>query len=101
MKNRLGFVTNSSSSSFIIRNKTDRTVTSKELAEELAKRLRDEADAIINDAEGRFEIEPNGEVEIECGDHYDDGAFENYIHNEVGWGTSTDSFSITYGESHH
>ena len=45
-------------------------------------------------------------MEIECGDHGSDGAFENFIHSEFGgWGDSclyeNDDVSISFGESHH
>lgn len=101
MKNRLGFVTNSSSSSFIIRNKTDRTMTSKQVAQELVDKILGRYAEVIKDAEGRFEIAPHDEIIIECGDHSGDGAFECFIHNEVEWDDETENVSVEFYESHH
>ena len=61
---------------------------------------------IIEDAKDRFVLEPGQSINLECGDHGDDGAFENFIHSEFGsWGDSylygTDDVSIEFEESHH
>lgn len=99
MKKRYGFVTNSSSSSFIIKNNSNETMTSEDIARKFFEK-------IIEDAIGRFELEPGESIEYECGDHSYDGAFENFIHNEFGyygssWLYENDDVSINFGESHH
>jgi hypothetical protein len=92
-------VTNSSSSSFIISNYTDESMTSEDIARKLFEK-------IIEDSKDRFVLEPGESIELECGDHGDDGAFENFIHSEFGgWSNSylynCDEVSIHFGESHH
>jgi hypothetical protein len=99
MKTREDFVTNSSSSSFIITNKSNEYLTSREVVEKLFEK-------ILKDAEGRFELAPGESISYECGDHDDDGAFENFIHNEFSsWWHSdlyeSDGITIEFGESHH
>lgn len=99
MKYRTSFVTNSSSSSFIITNTSDKTLTSEEIAMKWFEK-------IIEDAKDRFVLEPGDELTIECGDHPDDGLFENFIHNVFGgWGDEqlyeNEDVKIEFGESHH
>ena len=101
MKVRLGHVTNSSSSSFIITNKSNETLTSEEIARKFFEK-------IIEDAEDKFDdLGPGESIEIVCGDHYyDDGPFEYFIHNTFGgWGNDdvfrTDDVSIEFSESYH
>ena len=98
-KYRLGFVTNSSSSSFIITNKSGETLTSKEIIMKLFE-------GIIEDADDRFILEPGYSVLIECGDHPDDGLFENFIHDTFGgWSNEqlyeNEYVEIEFDESHH
>ena len=99
MKVRKDFVTNSSSSSFIISNNSDEVLTSEEVAIKLFER-------IIEDAKNRFTIAPGESITYECGDSSYDGAFENFIHNTFGGWSSTrmydnDFVSVEFNESHH
>lgn len=99
MKTRNGFVTNSSSSSFLITNKTDKPMTAKDVAMSLVARM-------LKDAEKQdFELAPHGKISLECGDHPEDGAFENFIHYLYGGWSCLDigdgEIDVYLYESHH
>ena len=95
MKIRHDFVTNSSSSSFIISNNSNETMTSEDIARKLFEK-------IIEDSKDRFELEPGESIIYECGDHLDDGAFEMFIHNVYDeHHFQCDDVNIEFNESHH
>lgn len=99
MKTRSDFVTNSSSSSFIITNRSGKTLTSEEVMRKLFEK-------IIEDSKDRFTLKPGESITVECGYHLDDGYFESFIHHEFsGWSMeelfNNEDVTVEFNESHH
>lgn len=94
MKIRNSFVTNSSSSSFLITNHTDETLAMKDVVISFVERA-------IKDAEENFdwcELGPGESITLECSDDSTDSEFEAFV-NRVYW--DSDKVTIKEIESHH
>lgn len=111
MKFRKGFITNSSSSSFIVTNLSNEVLTNEDMARMMEQEFNryqqygwcsndDTFDKfILSSNTHSFLLGPNESVTIECGDHPSDGLFENVIH--LNSNINHKDFSIEFNESHH
>lgn len=103
MKIRLDFVTNSSSSSFIITNNSNETIDKYDFARMLFEKLYKDVENFCMPT-----LAPGESCEVECTDHPDENALETYIHNnfdsdwwQPGKYFMSDKIKIEYHESHH
>lgn len=99
MKYRQGFVTNSSSSSFLITNKTNETLTMKDI-------IMSYFEDILKDCDENFEywsLEPGEQISMECTDHRDESEVEAFIHRVGSFYSSlySNKVSISELENHH
>ncbi len=112
MKIRNSFVTNSSSSSFLITNISDEYLSLKDLMDDWEDYIRDEYESEITEYSDEYrkkflkeyptfedymaavkkstnmlyrkKLAPNDDLELECGDHeYEDGLASVFIHNSA------------------
>ena len=105
MKIRLGFVSNSSSASFVIRNKTSESKTFRHFIEEnpwmLDKFPYVTKAAVLLDCASRRETIQPGDNSFTFGDHAEDGPLEQVLHYCLTDEGESENFSWGFLESYH
>ena len=97
MKIRKGFVTNSSSSSFIITNTSNKDISPEEMVMSFFEKILEDA----RNNYGWISIAPKCSIRLECTDHNDESESEAFIHNLNCSSLTSDKVVVTLEESHH